>query len=398
MKTKLTFSLLLCLTLACVNSVFSQDEAEIVISEERLQELAVKLYELKKARSSQLKDANEVSEEELKNQLLQKETQRISSTETSEKKVEKTSKSSSITSEENITELDSQDMTEILRVFENYNKNQINQNQELLNELSALRTEIKELKQQQPEITILDERSDDIVVRTQQRNTRNLQGAIVQRSTSSVDTIQNKEVIARLDSLQTKLQQRDSLQVAESPKSNLDKEMIRLKNQVYLLHAKIDQLIAANNDTLESNLPTKAAQLNQSKLTDTISIKEQIENERDRVYKDLKEKYKSFKEVVYFDNNSTELKDNYASLVNELSELLQKEDQVDLMISGFASRTGAEDYNQQISMKRAHELKKQLMNKGVSPNRILTDYKGIDNEASSLAEARRVEVELILRR
>lgn len=388
--------------------LIAQEEGEVVISEEHLQELAIKLYELKKARSSDNIDTFQISEDKLKNQLLEKENYSISSTETNEKKTEKNStietnenqvnlRSSSISSEENAKQLNSQEMKDFLQVIENFNENQTNQNQELLREFSVLRTEIEQLKQQQPEVRVLNGKSDEVVVRTQQRNIRTPQGVIVQRSTT-VDTTQNKEVLSRLDSLQAELQQSDSLQIKASPRSKIDEEMIRLKNQVYLLHAKIDQLISINKDSLGSNSTARVTQLNQNKLTDTISIKEQIENERDRIYKELKEKYKGFKEVVYFDNNSTELKDNYASLVNELKELLKKEDQIDLMISGFASKTGAKEYNQQVSMKRAHELKKQLMHKGVSPNRILTDYKGIDNEASSLAEARRVEVKLIIRR
>lgn len=49
-------------------------------------------------------------------------------------------------------------------------------------------------------------------------------------------------------------------------------------------------------------------------------------------------------------------------------------------------------------MQRALALKKKLMQEGVSPKRILTDYRGIDYDASNLAEARRLDIEFVVRK
>ncbi|GGE07930.1 hypothetical protein GCM10010831_06850 [Psychroflexus salis] len=43
-------------------------------------------------------------------------------------------------------------------------------------------------------------------------------------------------------------------------------------------------------------------------------------------------------------------------------------------------------------------MKKDLMRKGISSQRILTDYKGIDYNAENLAEARRLDIEFVVRR
>jgi len=48
-------------------------------------------------------------------------------------------------------------------------------------------------------------------------------------------------------------------------------------------------------------------------------------------------------------------------------------------------------------MQRTESVKKALINKGVHPTRILTQYHGIDYQATSNVEARRVDVELLIR-
>ena len=77
---------------------------------------------------------------------------------------------------------------------------------------------------------------------------------------------------------------------------------------------------------------------------------------------------------------------------------LNEEPKIDVSITGFASKTGNEAYNLQLYMQRALTLKKDLMRKGISSQRILTDYKGIDYNAENLAEARRLDIEFVVRR
>ncbi len=388
------FLFIFCLFLINANHLNAQDEVEVVISEERLQELAFKLYELKKSRAST--NEQKASEEELKNYLLKKEfnERNLSSKEISEKTTQ--IKKSRITEEQKISaeNMYRAERFEIIQYLDSLNLKQAAQSDELMRELASLRKEIETLRNQTPEITILDERNDDVIVQVNQRNVRSLESALLRGS--KTDTLRHNQVMARLDSLQLAMQRKDSINAPELTSKKLEDELVRVKNQVYLLQAKIDELIAVNKDSLTTE--DLLSEYARDTITETISIKEQIENERDRIYMQLNEEYGDFKEMVYFANNSTQVQESYFELVNDLVELLNKEEQIDVMISGFASKTGAKEYNQMISMQRAHELKKQLMNKGISPNRILTDYKGIDYDATTLAEARRVEVELVIRR
>ncbi len=48
-------------------------------------------------------------------------------------------------------------------------------------------------------------------------------------------------------------------------------------------------------------------------------------------------------------------------------------------------------------MQRTESVKKALINKGVHPTRILTQYHGIDYLSTSESLARRVDIELLIR-
>lgn len=395
MKLNLAFIFTLYCFLVCSNNqLFAQDEAEIVISEERLQELAIKLYELKKSRLATQQTKIEQDQKQATKLNVGDANHSIESKDLSETdktlNTQNRSLSQTLNQEVQISEINQ--FTQFIDSSINF---QNNQNQKLLEELAALRSEIKDLKNQPPEVSIVDERNDDVVVRVNQRNLSSSPNTVMQKK--QVDTLHQNEVIKRLESLQLAVQQRDSVLQTPSSNQQLEDEIVRIKNQVYLLQAKIDQLIAT---TTNDSLPKASQELakEQDTLTKVLTVQEQIENERDFIYNQLAEKYSNYKELVYFENNSTQIANSYDKIVNEIAVLLAEEKQIDVLISGFASKRGAEDYNQMISMKRAHELKRQLMNKGVSPNRILTDYKGIDYDAQEMAEARRVEVELIIRR
>lgn len=395
MKLNLAFIFTLYCFLVCSNNqLFAQDEAEIVISEERLQELAIKLYEIKKSRLGKQQTKDDAFQIQALRFNVNDENYSTESKELSETKKILSTQDSLLS--HNLKEVVYiSEINQLTHFIDSSINFQNNQNQKLLEELAALRLEIKELKNQPPEVSIVDERNDDVVVRVNQRNLSSSPNTVMQKK--QLDTLHQNEVIKRLESLQLAVQQRDSVLQTPSSNQQLEDEIVRVKNQVYLLQAKIDQLIAT---TTNDSLPKARQELakEQDTLTKVLTVQEQIENERDLIYNQLAEKYSNYKELVYFENNSTQIANSYDKIVNEIAVLLAEEKQIDVLISGFASKTGAEDYNQMISMKRAHELKKQLMNKGVSPNRILTDYKGIDYDAQEMAEARRVEVELIIRR
>ena len=116
--------------------------------------------------------------------------------------------------------------------------------------------------------------------------------------------------------------------------------------------------------------------------TDTLVVEKT--NEIDHLHEAFlarKEKYGNYFEKIYFAHNSVEIENKYASIIENLVVQLNEEPKIDVSIAGFACKTLNEAYNLQLSMQRALTLKKELMQKGISPQRILTDYKRIDCNA-----------------
>ena len=84
--------------------------------------------------------------------------------------------------------------------------------------------------------------------------------------------------------------------------------------------------------------------------------------------------------------------------MNELSDVIKKYDETDILIEGHTDNTGAEDYNQDLSEKRADAVKRFLIAQGVDPTRLTAVGYGEeqpleDNDSESgRAANRRVEV------
>lgn len=115
-------------------------------------------------------------------------------------------------------------------------------------------------------------------------------------------------------------------------------------------------------------------------------------------YEALKLKYKGFNEQILFANNSTILDTIASKVVNNMFSILETNDNVDILLKGFASNKGLPYKNEQLSMLRTEAVKKALVAKGIHPSRILTQYHGIDYETKSDVDARRVAITLVVRK
>jgi OOP family OmpA-OmpF porin len=68
---------------------------------------------------------------------------------------------------------------------------------------------------------------------------------------------------------------------------------------------------------------------------------------------------------------------------------------------GHTDNIGSKEYNQKLSVRRAEAVKAYLVSKGIEPNRIYTEGKGLtqpiaDNRtAAGRAKNRRVEIEVV---
>ncbi|WP_158841345.1 OmpA family protein [Polaribacter sp. L3A8] len=115
-------------------------------------------------------------------------------------------------------------------------------------------------------------------------------------------------------------------------------------------------------------------------------------------YEKLIAKYKNYKKEIYFANNSKVLNDNSLQTVEDLYAILEVNENLDIIVKGFASNKGNAIYNENLSMLRTEGVKKALMLRGVHATRVLTQYHGIDYSAQSDSQARRVEVSFLVRK
>ncbi len=112
---------------------------------------------------------------------------------------------------------------------------------------------------------------------------------------------------------------------------------------------------------------------------------------------------------VFFAANSYRLLDFYKGVIDEVLprfiETLSDEPTFDIVVIGHSDNKGSEDYNRLISLRRAEEVKKYLMSKGIKKNKILIKAKGssdplVPNEKNGAddpegrAQNRRVEFKI----
>ena len=106
----------------------------------------------------------------------------------------------------------------------------------------------------------------------------------------------------------------------------------------------------------------------------------------------------TFDSGILFDFDSDALKTNARSNLSELAASLQRHPDVDVMIVGHTDATGTDDYNMNLSYRRANSAAQYLQQQGVSSSRIETAGRGesepiaSNDDEAGRAENRRVEV------
>ena len=99
---------------------------------------------------------------------------------------------------------------------------------------------------------------------------------------------------------------------------------------------------------------------------------------------------------VFFANNSTNITAGDKRIIKDLIPMIkEKQNQVLVVLKGYASQVGNAFYNNQLSYNRADAIKQLLVNNGVSPGNIMILYHGADKTVRA-SEARRVEITLEL--
>lgn len=103
---------------------------------------------------------------------------------------------------------------------------------------------------------------------------------------------------------------------------------------------------------------------------------------------------------IFFSLDKSELKDNSLSELNALFNLLDQQVDISAVIIGHTDNQGSDDYNQILSEDRAEAVKNWLVEKGINPNRLSSEGRGLSEPVATneteqgRAQNRRTEVVL----
>lgn len=99
--------------------------------------------------------------------------------------------------------------------------------------------------------------------------------------------------------------------------------------------------------------------------------------------------------------NMSDLPVSQKELLKSIAERLNSSDQLTLILSGHADKTGSEGYNLSLSRKRAANIKAYLIGQGVSPEKIKIEYYGSSRPIASNETVegrnknRRVDIDIV---
>jgi len=121
-----------------------------------------------------------------------------------------------------------------------------------------------------------------------------------------------------------------------------------------------------------------------------------ISEERRRTLEDLLAKYGNKKTPIYFANNAYQPLPHDTDAIDQIVTMLRNNPELSILLEGYASNIGSAEYNNQLSMKRSESVARLLQKQGISLQRILTAFRGIDDSVDK-EKARRVDISVIIR-
>jgi outer membrane protein OmpA-like peptidoglycan-associated protein/Tol biopolymer transport system component len=98
---------------------------------------------------------------------------------------------------------------------------------------------------------------------------------------------------------------------------------------------------------------------------------------------------------VYFESDQHSLVDEQIRQIHKLLDPYLEDENVKLVVTGFADDDGDQNYNLNLSKKRAEEVKKVMMNLGIKESSILYDGKGVVESNLAKHQKRRVEIVIL---
>lgn len=105
----------------------------------------------------------------------------------------------------------------------------------------------------------------------------------------------------------------------------------------------------------------------------------------------------TFDSSLAFQINSATISDSYKDELRNVAGVFKKYDDTNILIEGHTDDSGAEDYNMELSKKRAQAVSEFLISEGVSSSRLTTKWYGesqprYPNDEANRAKNRRVEL------
>ena len=106
----------------------------------------------------------------------------------------------------------------------------------------------------------------------------------------------------------------------------------------------------------------------------------------------------TFSSGILFDVNESDLKDQYRAELTQLATILNKYEDTNILLAGHTDSTGSDDYNLELSKRRAQSVANYLASQNVDRARFATEGYGKSDPIASndtpegRAENRRVEV------
>lgn len=105
--------------------------------------------------------------------------------------------------------------------------------------------------------------------------------------------------------------------------------------------------------------------------------------------------------LLYFKTESAEPDKNSMTLLDSVVQEVKNRNSLDIGITGHTDRSGESDYNMQLSLKRAQQVQKLLVDRGVPVERFNIEYSGEGDllvaTAENVHEPRNRRVEVVVR-
>ena len=287
--------------------------------------------------------------------------------------------------------VDSTNLNSIIKV-ETIKSDATYNNDFIKNQITQLKSDLTHLNNQQPNnIGYKNENNNDLYIRklnTLENEIGQLKLAIKQL------TLTNRNAVT------STLPKNENTRIIEIPQTVYIKENETSSNKVNdQLLIQLDSLNTVVSNIKQPNNPNYTSDFNaiQERIEE---LKKSMQDKRNKPsdFAILTYKFKDYNKFIYFADNSKVLNLNASNVIEELFSILERNENLDLVVKGFASNKGNSLYNENLSMQRTESVKKALMIRGIHPTRVLTQYHGIDYKAVSETEARRVEVSILVRK